>query len=173
MVKQHNTLQKNKDHAAKKLEDNWQQSPKFLEILKEGDGSEKWLSLTALDTQTAKDPKLARWCLNYEYVTCIIILGWNPKSVPPPNRQIVFQSPFLIFLTLLSEKVELSDLEAPTPSEPLPLDDLSSSIADTPDTTPNNVTRVVEAISGDITSSKMAVTPIPVRTKTSLNQKEA
>ncbi|KAF8253227.1 hypothetical protein K440DRAFT_643209 [Wilcoxina mikolae CBS 423.85] len=43
MVKQHNTTQNNKDRVTKKLGDYWQQSPELLEILNEGDGSEKWL----------------------------------------------------------------------------------------------------------------------------------
>ncbi|KAF8246147.1 hypothetical protein K440DRAFT_645240 [Wilcoxina mikolae CBS 423.85] len=79
MVKQHNTGLKNKDRVMKQLEDYWQQSPELLEILNEGDGSEKWLRLTALAIRTAKDPKLAKWCLNYAYVFRIIKLGRKSK----------------------------------------------------------------------------------------------
>ncbi|KAF8244847.1 hypothetical protein K440DRAFT_635736 [Wilcoxina mikolae CBS 423.85] len=39
MVKQHNTVQRNQDHAMKTLRDYWQQSPELLEILNEGDGN--------------------------------------------------------------------------------------------------------------------------------------
>ncbi|KAF8242950.1 hypothetical protein K440DRAFT_638118 [Wilcoxina mikolae CBS 423.85] len=42
MVKQLNTVQKNKDHTTKKLGDNWQQSPELFEILNEGDGIILW-----------------------------------------------------------------------------------------------------------------------------------
>ncbi|KAF8253562.1 hypothetical protein K440DRAFT_641839 [Wilcoxina mikolae CBS 423.85] len=79
IVKQHNTMQKNKDCATKKLEDYWQQSPELLEILNEGDGSEKWLRLSALATQTTKDSELAKRYLNYVYVSHIIKLGWKSK----------------------------------------------------------------------------------------------
>ncbi|KAF8251479.1 hypothetical protein K440DRAFT_637444 [Wilcoxina mikolae CBS 423.85] len=74
MVKQHNTTQKNKDHATKKLGDYWQQSSELLKILNERDGSEKWLRLTTLATRTAQDPELAKWYLNYAYISRIIIL---------------------------------------------------------------------------------------------------
>ncbi|KAF8243478.1 hypothetical protein K440DRAFT_668652 [Wilcoxina mikolae CBS 423.85] len=79
MVKQHNTVQKHKDHARKKLGDYWQQTPELLEILNEGDGSEKWLQLIALATRTAKDPEIAKRCLNYAYVSRIIKLGRKSK----------------------------------------------------------------------------------------------
>jgi hypothetical protein len=79
MVKQHNTAQKNKDSATVKLGDYWQQSPELLEVLNKGDGSEKWLRLTALATQTAKYPELAKRCLNYTYVSHIIQLRWESK----------------------------------------------------------------------------------------------
>ncbi|KAF8248564.1 hypothetical protein K440DRAFT_642215 [Wilcoxina mikolae CBS 423.85] len=69
MVKQHNTAQKNKDRAMKKLGNYWQQSPELLEILNEGDGI----------TRTAKDPELAKQCLNYVYVSRNIKLGWKSK----------------------------------------------------------------------------------------------
>jgi hypothetical protein len=79
MVKQHNTAQKRKERATKQLGDYWQQNPELLEILNEGDGSEKWLRLTALATRTAKDPELAKRCLNYAYVSRIIKLGRKSK----------------------------------------------------------------------------------------------
>ena len=79
MIKQHNTAQKKKERATKKLGDYWQQNPELLEILNEGDGSEKWLRLTALATLTAKDPELAKRCLNYAYVSRIIKLGRKSK----------------------------------------------------------------------------------------------
>ncbi|KAF8241920.1 hypothetical protein K440DRAFT_640836 [Wilcoxina mikolae CBS 423.85] len=82
MAKQHNTAQRNKDHAMKQLGDYCQQSSELMEILNEGDGSEKWLLLTALATQTSKDPELAKRCLNYAYVSHIIKLGGKSK----PNR---------------------------------------------------------------------------------------
>ena len=79
MVKQYNTMHKNKDGATKKLRDDWQQSPKLLEVLNEGDGSKKRLRLTALATQTAQDSELAKQYLNYAYVSHIINLGWESK----------------------------------------------------------------------------------------------
>ncbi|KAF8516074.1 hypothetical protein BDD12DRAFT_985043 [Trichophaea hybrida] len=79
MVQQHNTTQKKKERATKTLGDYWQQNPELLEILNEGDGSEKWLRLTALATLTAKDPELAKRCLNYAYVSRIIKLGRKSK----------------------------------------------------------------------------------------------
>ncbi|KAF8243729.1 hypothetical protein K440DRAFT_636810 [Wilcoxina mikolae CBS 423.85] len=79
MVKQLNTVQNNKDRATKTLGEYWQQSSKVLEILNEGDGSEKLLRLTALATRTAKDPELAKRCLNYAYVSRIIKLGRKSK----------------------------------------------------------------------------------------------
>ncbi|KAF8247561.1 hypothetical protein K440DRAFT_643633 [Wilcoxina mikolae CBS 423.85] len=43
MIKQYNTMQKNMDCATKNLGEYWQHSPKLLEILNEGNSSEKWL----------------------------------------------------------------------------------------------------------------------------------
>jgi hypothetical protein len=56
------------------LGDYWQQSPELLEVLNEGNGSEKWLRLTALATRTTKDQELAKQRLNYAYVFRIIKL---------------------------------------------------------------------------------------------------
>ncbi|KAF8243404.1 hypothetical protein K440DRAFT_637362 [Wilcoxina mikolae CBS 423.85] len=65
----------NKHRVTKNLGDYWQQSPELLDILNNGDGSEKWLRLTALATRTAKDPELAKRYLNYAYVSRINKLG--------------------------------------------------------------------------------------------------
>ncbi|KAF8247185.1 hypothetical protein K440DRAFT_644105 [Wilcoxina mikolae CBS 423.85] len=134
-----------------------QKIPELLEILNEGDGSEKWLRVTALATRTAKDPELAKRYLNYTYVSRIIKLGWKSKedqsctctlslSAPLPNRQIPSASTVLTASAPPTEEEKLSDFEAPTPSKSLSSEDSSLKIPDIPDTTPDDVTEAVDDI---------------------------
>ncbi|KAF8241917.1 hypothetical protein K440DRAFT_640833 [Wilcoxina mikolae CBS 423.85] len=119
-------------------------------------------------------------------------------SAPPPNRQIpstlsvLIPSalPVLISSTAPTEEEKLSDFDSPTPSESHSSEDSSFEILDIPDTTPDDVTEVVndvtqvvddvtqvvdeddKATSSDNESSKTTVTPTPVRTKASRKKRE-
>ncbi|KAF8250584.1 hypothetical protein K440DRAFT_639102 [Wilcoxina mikolae CBS 423.85] len=118
MVKQHNTVQKNKNRSTKKLGEYWQQSPELLEILNEGDGSEK-LWYTSAEFKEAK-ALLVKGCpvVNKElnlgkiglklYQGLVMPVAYYPfkedqsrtrtlsPSAPPPNHQIPSASSVLI-----------------------------------------------------------------------------
>jgi hypothetical protein len=74
-IKQHHYAQKRKTRATKKLGGLWQHYPELQEILDDFNGSEKWLRLTAIASQTSREPELAKRCLNRTYVNCLIKLS--------------------------------------------------------------------------------------------------
>ena len=63
MIQQHHSAQKRKTRATKKLGDLWQNNPELQEILDDSNGSKKWLRLTAIASQTSRDPELVKRCL--------------------------------------------------------------------------------------------------------------
>jgi len=80
MIQQHYSAQKRKTRATKKLGDLWQNNPELQEILDDSNGSKKWLRLTAIASQTSRDPELVKRCLNHAYVYRLLRL--NRKSKP-------------------------------------------------------------------------------------------
>ncbi|KAF8243728.1 hypothetical protein K440DRAFT_636809 [Wilcoxina mikolae CBS 423.85] len=94
----------------------------------------------------------------YDYLSTIDSSGRPPEPpktpTPAPNRQIPSASPVLIpsashvliSSAPLTEEEKLSDFEAPTPSESLFSEDSSPQIPDIPDTTPHDVTEIVDDV---------------------------
>ncbi|KAF8245495.1 hypothetical protein K440DRAFT_646199 [Wilcoxina mikolae CBS 423.85] len=119
MVKQHNTAQRNKDRATKKLGDYWQQSSEHLEIVNEGDGN------TTIDDVTE-------------------VVDDDTTVVDDVTKVIEDVTKFIDEVTKVVDDV--TDV----------LDDVTK-VIDKDD----------EAISSDNKSSKTAITPTPIRTKTS------
>ncbi|KAF8241182.1 hypothetical protein K440DRAFT_638091 [Wilcoxina mikolae CBS 423.85] len=80
MMKQHHSTQQRKTRATKKLGDLWQHHLELQEILSDSIGSEKWLRLTAIASQTSRYPELAKRCLNHTYVNRLTKLNRKSKA---------------------------------------------------------------------------------------------
>jgi hypothetical protein len=79
MIKQHHFSQQRKTRATKKLGDLWQHYPELQEILSDSSCSQKWMRLTAIASQTSRDPGPAKRYLNGAYVNRLTKLNRKSK----------------------------------------------------------------------------------------------